>query len=1245
MMSTLEASQDIRSLPPDDEEMKDIVDDVPFTLDNHKEFQKDSPSNDKIQESPREASPDPPKELEPETFHDELPDSDDDDGLNQETTPGSLEKDSLEEEEISRDSPKDEKLLNAEKSPEDISEPDEIPESNGSLCEVPEIVENIEAEEKIEKECHPEEDISDEKEQEDVPVENGNEEPDEIEKEDSENMNCEENNIDEDSVSEVADDFPAKIQDNPEISLENTDEVTKSSEIDDDFINLDDMLKDIGVDNPDSVENDQEDQEIQEEVKNSDEKSPEMDDDIEMTDLEASVDKPSSPQEAAETPNQPEELSEDQQPIEEIPDDILDEDLTESKDSKENDGPVDEIVNLDDDSIDLPAEESESKPEEEPTVEEDASEQISELNEEKEELKELVKETHPEEPVTEADEVAEVPVVEETKDPEPSVEEDEPPAEPAEEEDPKIDEEVKVSESDDVLEALDASEIEKPADDLSNDDVLIIDDEPDQPADTETPKEIEEEVEKKEEELPEEKKESDKSDEKEEVKEEEEVKVEEAKVDTHETPKELEDKGSDMEVEEDLNVTKEEGKESKEEVKEAADEPIAIDDDDLSMDDKEEEVTADMGKKRPSLCSEMSERTSSVKRMKLSDESEKDTDTDSKSSLPEKKDEDLQDSSSRQSEKSSSSFDFTTRMTLRKDTRKKENEEKSQAEKDVGSLLTPLPKKVSMEFMTKFKKPFQDMSHSDLEDFVLQKIAESITHKSEYTELRKKVEKQEEMINFYRTKLRELGKNFQDLEVVYRRVQRDLDNRNAGYVQIPKITRAVGLQVSVSTNRKQPSLAHSLSMPPEHNRVQPASSAEINRRPQRPVQRFTQMRPPISEAEQRQLEAQEQRQRQEMQQQVQQKLINSTSSSNPQRNVTSLVKPPLKPPQKIVPAPQNAYVVKRTALARTSTVTSTVVTKSATMAGQPQQRVNMAPASSMSSQQSQMHKVAVPPTRSPQSVISPAKKQQVVVDLTDEDERPKPLSVVKPASSSATTLLNGGLPALVAIPSSTTNKSTTTKYVMVQQVNSTNGQMSKPMPNKYGNRIQIPIAPKPSNEGSPPVRQLMTQQQQQQSIIRRPIMSTSSTGSTIVQAGGGMQQTQQRQQIRIVNTTQHQQRNHPAPLPAFQNPPSQFGMKRIPTRPVIRIKNDEKQGIVISWTMDDLTDDHEEIRDYQIYAYQETSSAPSTENWRLVGDVKSMMLPMAVTLSQFQEGQRYWFAVRARDIHDRCGLFSVPRTW
>ncbi|XP_053674160.1 activating transcription factor 7-interacting protein 1 [Anopheles nili] len=115
------------------------------------------------------------------------------------------------------------------------------------------------------------------------------------------------------------------------------------------------------------------------------------------------------------------------------------------------------------------------------------------------------------------------------------------------------------------------------------------------------------------------------------------------------------------------------------------------------------------------------------------------------------------------------------------------------------------------------------------------------------------------------------------------------------------------------------------------------------------------------------------------------------------------------------------------------------------------------------------------------------------------------------------------------------------------------------------------------------------------------------------------------------------------PLPSPGPQPSNPMWKLSPPQPTICVNN-VQTGIVISWSMPTLGDQHEVIDNYQIYAYQ-VSNSGGTDEWRHVGDVRALLLPMAVTLTQFQEGQRYHFAVRAIDVHKRVGAFSEPRTW
>lgn len=124
---------------------------------------------------------------------------------------------------------------------------------------------------------------------------------------------------------------------------------------------------------------------------------------------------------------------------------------------------------------------------------------------------------------------------------------------------------------------------------------------------------------------------------------------------------------------------------------------------------------------------------------------------------------------------------------------------------------------------------------------------------------------------------------------------------------------------------------------------------------------------------------------------------------------------------------------------------------------------------------------------------------------------------------------------------------------------------------------------------------------------------------------------------------------HPAPLPSFlmNIPPGVVGnnAKMAPPAPKVGVRR-TPAGIILTWTMDQYVPNrHAMVRDYQLYGYKATDTQPSSTNWSSLGHVKALKLPMAVTLTQFHPGQKYFFSVRARDIYGRYGGFSTPNTW
>ena len=119
---------------------------------------------------------------------------------------------------------------------------------------------------------------------------------------------------------------------------------------------------------------------------------------------------------------------------------------------------------------------------------------------------------------------------------------------------------------------------------------------------------------------------------------------------------------------------------------------------------------------------------------------------------------------------------------------------------------------------------------------------------------------------------------------------------------------------------------------------------------------------------------------------------------------------------------------------------------------------------------------------------------------------------------------------------------------------------------------------------------------------------------------------------------------HPAPLPPIPNSqPMNPGWRMIPPKPSLKIQRVD-QGIVLSWNMVMNLRDYDMVAAYHLFAYQEQPGLGRVDSslWKKVGDVKALPLPMACTLTQFSQGNKYHFAVRASDTHGRFGPFSDP---
>ncbi|XP_067912502.1 activating transcription factor 7-interacting protein 1 isoform X2 [Heterodontus francisci] len=123
---------------------------------------------------------------------------------------------------------------------------------------------------------------------------------------------------------------------------------------------------------------------------------------------------------------------------------------------------------------------------------------------------------------------------------------------------------------------------------------------------------------------------------------------------------------------------------------------------------------------------------------------------------------------------------------------------------------------------------------------------------------------------------------------------------------------------------------------------------------------------------------------------------------------------------------------------------------------------------------------------------------------------------------------------------------------------------------------------------------------------------------------------------------------HPALLPetpTTSDLPTEADNTSPPQKPELNLAQVRKpKGIALSWNVTDVSQTCAPVHCYQLYAYHEDPNLKCPSQWKIIGEIKALPLPMACTLTQFVLGNKYYFTVRAKDIYGRFGPFCEPQT-
>ncbi|XP_076181943.1 fibronectin-III type domain-containing protein windei isoform X2 [Ptiloglossa arizonensis] len=509
-------------------------------------------------------------------------------------------------------------------------------------------------------------------------------------------------------------------------------------------------------------------------------------------------------------------------------------------------------------------------------------------------------------------------------------------------------------------------------------------------------------------------------------------------------------------------------------------------------------------------------------------------------------------------------------------------------------------------FRRDLKEKLPKLKQEELEELLIQKIVETITMRGEIGKLREQARISERNQEVTRAKCQQLTKQIKDFEMVLSRNAADRRANNEKPIPPIKINRSVGLQVNFIMDHgmqnlrqlQQNSNMKSLHVSNGSNTPNTSNNETNNApSPRRGIKVRSPRRPePIS---------------------GQTAVIsqNHTQSPNIMPTITPaalVVAKPVDTQHSLTPNQSNVQQIMSNSQPQQPTQTVVLNGKFPNQINRQSTTVNIAKS-----------------------------RASDLIDLTDEEEKSKVAASVPVVTTTITdqqiNLAQKTQPCfqrvIQTIPG---NVAITTQPPSIRVVQ----PASQPTPTALVNNMNAPRLAYVMQSGVGPTRQLLIAPN---SNPMRPVTSCNRASFSTLTYKTGIS-TVANGTVRVLTTSATstvQLNKHPAPLPDTRKYTLNPIWKLPPPAPSLKISK-TSNGIVLSWNMS-LSDKHADIASYQLYAYQEVAGIPPNISlWKKVGDVRALPLPMACTLTQFSEGNNYYFAVRAVDTHSRKGQYSTP---